>query len=130
MIGNEPVIDKFIHDYATSLEVISLEKWGEKYGVSRQTITKWIKEYNTNIEEINRDSVTEFNKNIQRVGEKALSVINRALDEGNEDIAVKVMPYITPKKEQVDLGGSIQVNQPMAIAIKKLKENMNVAGGE
>jgi hypothetical protein len=122
MIGNDPILDRFVHEYATSTEIISLEKWGEKYGVQRQTISKWIKEYATDIEEICAEIRTEFNKNIQRIGGKALGVINRALDEGNEDIAVKVMPYIATKKEHIEVGGTLEVNQPMSIAIKKMRE--------
>lgn len=129
MIGNDPVIDKFIHDYATSLEVISLEKWGERYGVNRNTIAKWIREYTTNIEEINAEASAEFGKNLQRVGEKAISVINRALDEGHVGTAISIMPYITPKKEKIDVDAKVEKVNPVAIAIKDLG-NSNVAGGK
>ena len=122
-----PVIDKFIHDYATSLEVMSMTLWGERYGVCRDTISNWIKEYATDIEEICQNNSAQFNKNLQRIGDKAIALISKAIDEGNEDIAVKVMPYIAPKKEQIEVGGTLEVNQPMAIAIKKMRESN--AGG-
>jgi hypothetical protein len=125
MIGNDPNIDKFIHEYATSKEVMSLDKWGERYGVHRHTVAKWIKEHSIDIEELNKEARTEFDKNIQRLGEKAIEVINRALDEGDEKIAVQILPYLTPKKESLEAN----IKQGTDEWIVEL-DKANVAGGQ
>lgn len=123
-----PAHEKFVYDYATSTRVISLEEWGGIYGVCRQTIAEWIKTYATNIEEIRSQYLTEFNMNLHRTRDKALKLVDEALDNKDLNTALKMMPFYTPKKDSVDVNGNIEVNQPLAIAIKNLRENSNVSG--
>ena len=127
---SSPAVEKFILDYATTPIIKTLEQWGNEYGVVRQTIASWIKTYATDIEEIRQQDITEFNMNLQRTRAKALKVVDEALDAKNLDTALKMMPYYTPKKDALELSGDVNVNQPIAISIKKLKqESVDVSTG-
>jgi hypothetical protein len=131
MIGNDPNIDKFIHEYATSVKVRSMTEWGQEYNVDRNTISKWIKEYSTDIEEINREVTSEFSKNLQRIGSEIIDIVGKEINEKRDfDTAIRalpqIMPYISARKEQLDVNARIDKTDEWIVELDKA----NVAGGQ
>jgi hypothetical protein len=146
MIGDSPQIDKFVHDYATSLEVMSLEEWGEKYGVHRNTVSKWIKDYNTDIEEICSIQNAEFNKNVQRLKFRAIDKLNDLFDakstfltkngeiceSDNLNIQLgavsEILKKTVPNQESMTLNAKIDKADDWVLELTK--DNTDVTGGK
>jgi transposase-like protein len=131
MIGNDPVINKFCNEYATFPKIRSLQEWAELYGVERHQIAKWVELFNEDIEIINNEKIKNATKNFQRLEDKVYAVLEKQLDADDKQTAISCLPFFKPKKEELELSGEVAVNQPIAISIKKMKQDsVDVSTGE
>jgi hypothetical protein len=111
MIGNDPVIDKFVHDYATNTIAMTCKEWAEAYGVDERTIRNWVSNFNQDIEEINAKETKVFSLNFRKLEEKVYKVLNTSLDEGDKQTAIACLPFFKPKKEQIEVNDKRETDE-------------------
>lgn len=110
---------------------LTTQEWADKLGVALSCIY----DYNYEYKDIKAKIVEKKNQYMhdewELINQKVTEHFMRKVNAEDEVAMRELLPYIRPKKEHIAVDGDINVNQPLVMAIKGIKDDKtDIVGGE
>lgn len=105
---------------------LTTEEWADKLGVQISTIYDYNFEYKHIRAKISERMTSHIEGEWEDIYKGVTEFYSKKVKDKDESVMKELLPYIRARKEQIEVGGSLEVTQPIAISIKRMKED---AGG-